>query len=132
MSQRTTDIIDDSRKYLVMGRVLFPRELVNLVVALVGRTPMLQEVLGPCEDDFRCIKIFLLKRFVTLNGVGASRPQNCTPLLYIKTEYYAMITVPTHNRHKRALKHSKTIDVFTSGAVIVNVQIHSSKKVLKG
>jgi len=40
MSQRTTDIIDNSRKYLVMGRVLFPRELVNLVVAVVGRTPI--------------------------------------------------------------------------------------------
>jgi hypothetical protein len=47
--------------------------------------PSLQEVLGPCEDDFRGIKIFLLKRFVILNGVGASPPQNCTQLLYIKT-----------------------------------------------
>jgi hypothetical protein len=37
MSQRT-DIIDDCRKYFVLGRVLFPRELVNNLVALVGRT----------------------------------------------------------------------------------------------
>jgi len=37
MSQRT-DIIDDSKKYFCMGRVLFPRELVNLLIALVGRT----------------------------------------------------------------------------------------------
>jgi hypothetical protein len=37
MSQRT-DIIEDSRKYFVLGRVLFPRELVNLLVGLVGRT----------------------------------------------------------------------------------------------
>jgi hypothetical protein len=42
-----------------------------------------------------------------------------------------MITVPTHKRHKSPFKHSKTIYIFTSGAVVVNVQIHSWKKVLK-
>jgi hypothetical protein len=60
------------KSIFVLGRVLFPRELVNFV----GRTSFLQEVLGPCEDDFRCIKIFLLKRFIILNGVRASPPQN--------------------------------------------------------
>jgi hypothetical protein len=64
------------KSIFVLGRVLFPRELVNLLIALVGRTSSLQEVLGPCEDDFRCIKIFLLKRFIILNGVRASPPQN--------------------------------------------------------
>jgi hypothetical protein len=43
-----------------------------------------------------------------------------------------MITVLTHKRHKRPFKHSKTIYVFTSGRVIVHVQIHSRKKILKG
>jgi hypothetical protein len=43
-----------------------------------------------------------------------------------------MITVPTHKRHKSPFKHWKTIYVFTSRAVIVNVQFHSTKKVLKG
>jgi hypothetical protein len=37
-----------------------------------------------------------------------------------------MITVPTHKRHKRPFKHLKTIYVFTSGPVIVTVQIHGS------
>jgi hypothetical protein len=36
-----------------------------------------------------------------------------------------MITVPTHKRHESPFKHSKTIYVFTSGPVIVTVQIHS-------
>jgi hypothetical protein len=39
-----------------------------------------------------------------------------------------MITVPTHKRHKTPSEHSKTIYVFTSGRVIVIVQIHSTKK----
>jgi hypothetical protein len=42
-----------------------------------------------------------------------------------------MSTVPTHKRHKSTFKHSKTIYVFTSGRVIVTVQIHSRKKHLK-
>jgi hypothetical protein len=43
-----------------------------------------------------------------------------------------MITVPTHKRHKSPFKDPKTIYVFTSGRVIVNVQIHSRKKILEG
>ncbi len=43
-----------------------------------------------------------------------------------------MISVPIHKRHKSALKHSKTIYVFTSGGVIVNVQIHRRKKFWRG
>ncbi len=43
-----------------------------------------------------------------------------------------MITVPTHERHKSSFKHSNTIYVLTSGRVIVTVQIHSRKKILKG
>jgi hypothetical protein len=39
-----------------------------------------------------------------------------------------MITVPTHKRHKIAFKHPRTTYVFTSGPVIVTVQIHSRKK----
>jgi len=38
-----------------------------------------------------------------------------------------MIAVPTHKRDKSPFKHSKTIYVFTSGPVIVTVQIHSRK-----
>ncbi len=49
-------------------------------------------------------------------------------LLYFRIEYGLMITVPTH---KRLSKHSKTIYVFTYWWVIVTVQIHSRKKVLK-
>jgi hypothetical protein len=41
-----------------------------------------------------------------------------------------MITVPTHKGQKSPFKHSKTIYVFTSGWVIVTVQIHSRKKIL--
>ncbi len=36
-----------------------------------------------------------------------------------------MITAPTHKRRKSPYKHSKTISVFTSGQVIITVQIHS-------
>jgi len=43
-----------------------------------------------------------------------------------------MITVPTHKRHKIPFKQSKTIYIFTSGRVIVTVQIYSRKKILKG
>jgi hypothetical protein len=39
-----------------------------------------------------------------------------------------MITVATHKRHKSPMKHSKSIYVFTSGPVIVTVQIHSKKR----
>jgi hypothetical protein len=42
-----------------------------------------------------------------------------------------MITVPTPKRHKISFKHSKTIYVFTSGPVLVTVQIHSRQKLLK-
>ncbi len=44
-----------------------------------------------------------------------------------------MIIVPTHKRHKSSFKHSKTINVFTSGRVIITLQIHRTKKsFLKG
>jgi len=43
-----------------------------------------------------------------------------------------MIIVPTHKRQKSPFKHSKTIYIFTYGRVIVSVQIHSRKKILKG
>jgi hypothetical protein len=59
-------------------------------------------------------------------------PQNYTQLLYVKIEQCLMITVPTHKRHKSPFKHSKTFYVFTSGPVIVAVQIQSRKKILKG
>jgi hypothetical protein len=36
--------------------------------------------------------------------------------------------VPTHKRHKSSFKHSKTIYVFTSGRVIITLQIHSRKQ----
>jgi len=36
-----------------------------------------------------------------------------------------MIIVPTHKRRKIFYIHSKTIYVFTSGQVIIIVQIHS-------
>jgi hypothetical protein len=36
-----------------------------------------------------------------------------------------MIIVPTHTRNKIPFKQPKTIYVFTSGRVIVIVQIHS-------
>jgi hypothetical protein len=61
----------------------------------------------------------------------ASPPQNCKQLLYFRIQYRLMMTVPTHKRHKSRFKHSKTIYVFTSGRVIVTVQIHSRKKLLK-
>jgi hypothetical protein len=47
-------------------------------------------------------------------------------------KYRLMITVTTHKCHKSPFKHSKTIYVFTSGRVIVNVQIHTRKKLFKG
>jgi len=62
--------------------------------------PSLQEVLGPCEDDFRCIKIFLLKHFIILNGVRRSPLQNCKELLYIKNiiddskKYFCIVESP--------------------------------------
>jgi hypothetical protein len=43
-----------------------------------------------------------------------------------------MITLPTHKRHKSPIKHSKTIYVFTSGPVIVILQIHSKKRFFRG
>ncbi len=43
-----------------------------------------------------------------------------------------MITLRTHRRHKSPFQHSKTIDVFTSGPGIVNVQIHSIEKGFEG
>ncbi len=49
---------------------------------LLAGHPSLREVIGPCEDDFRYIKIFLLKRVIIFNGVRASPPQNCKELLY--------------------------------------------------
>jgi hypothetical protein len=42
-----------------------------------------------------------------------------------------MIIVLTHKRHKSPFKQSKTIYIFTSGWVIVTVQIHSRKKGFK-
>jgi hypothetical protein len=43
-----------------------------------------------------------------------------------------MIIVCTHKHHKSPFKHSKTIYVFTSGRVIVTIQIHSREKAFKG
>jgi len=43
-----------------------------------------------------------------------------------------MITVATHKHHKSPSKHSKTTYVFTSGRVIVTVQIQSRKDGFKG
>jgi hypothetical protein len=43
----------------------------------------------------------------------------------LEYNYSLMITVPKHKRHKSPHKHSKTIYVFTSGQVIITVQIHS-------
>jgi hypothetical protein len=34
-----------------------------------------------------------------------------------------MITVPTHKHHKSPFQHAKTIHIFTSGPLIVTVQI---------
>ncbi len=51
-------------------------------------------------------------------------------LLYFKVEYCLMTTIPTQKFHRSPFKHSKTIYVFTSGWVIVIVQIHSRKKLL--
>jgi hypothetical protein len=48
--------------------------------------PSLKEVLEPCGDDFRSIKIFLLKCVIILNGVRASPPQNYKEVLYIEIE----------------------------------------------
>ncbi len=42
-----------------------------------------------------------------------------------------MITVPAHKRHKSPFKYSKTIYVFTSGRVIVIVELHSTFKGVK-
>jgi len=42
-----------------------------------------------------------------------------------------MITVPTHKCHKSPFRHSKTIYIFTSGRVILTVQIHGRTKLLK-
>jgi hypothetical protein len=52
---------------------------------LLAGHPWVDEVLGPGGDDFRCIRIFLLKRFIILNGVRASRLQKCKEVLYIKS-----------------------------------------------
>ncbi len=62
----------------------------------------------------------------------AAPTHTCKQLLYFKIEYCLMITVPTHKHHKSPFKHSKTIYVFTSGRVIVTVEIHRRKKLLKG
>jgi hypothetical protein len=44
-----------------------------------------------------------------------------------------MITVTTHKTsYKSPFKHPKTIYVFTSGQVIITVQIHSRKELYKG
>jgi hypothetical protein len=51
-----------------------------------------------------------------------------TPLFYNRMSF----NDPTHKRHKSPFKHSKSFYVFTSGRVIVTVQIHSRKKLLKG
>jgi hypothetical protein len=60
----------------------------------------------------------------------ASLP-HCTELLYVKIQYCLMITIPTHKCHKNPFKLSKTIYIFTYGRVIVTVQIHSRKMILK-
>ncbi len=74
----------------------------------------------------------MLVQWGLFHTVRASPLQNCKQLLYFKIKQCLMITVPTHKRHKSPFKHSKTIYVFTSGRVIVTVQINSRKKILKG
>jgi hypothetical protein len=64
--------------------------------------------------------------------VRASPPHTGEQLLYLKIEYRLMITVFTHKCQKSPFKHSKTIYVFTSGWVIVDVQMHSRKKAFQG
>ncbi len=59
--------------------------------------------------------------------------QNCKELVYVEIEYCLMITILAHKRRKSPFKHSKTsYYVFTCGRVIVIVQIHSRKTILKG
>jgi hypothetical protein len=57
--------------------------------------------------------------------------QNCKQLLYFRIEYHLMITGPT-NVIKVPLNTERLFMFFTSGGVIVSVQIHSRKKLLKG
>jgi hypothetical protein len=59
-------------------------------------------------------------------------PHTHKQLLYFRIKYCLTIIVPTHKCHKSPFKHSKTIYVFTSGWVIVTVQIHSRTKLVKG
>jgi hypothetical protein len=49
-----------------------------------------------------------------------------------RIEYRLMIALPTQKHHKSPFTHSKTIYVFTSGRIIVTVQIHSRRKAIKG
>ncbi len=58
--------------------------------------------------------------------VRASPPYTGEQPLHFRIEYCLMITVPTHKHHKSPFEHSKTIYVFTSGRVIVTLQIHKS------
>jgi hypothetical protein len=76
--------------------------------------------------------VITLINLTTLINLEHLHPQNSKQLLYFRIEYRLMITVPIHKCHKIPLKYSKTIYVFTSGCVIVAVQIHSRKKFLKG
>jgi hypothetical protein len=43
-----------------------------------------------------------------------------------------MITIPTHKHQESPFKHSNTIYVFTSGGVVVNLQINRRKTILNG
>ncbi len=70
---------------------------------------------------------FALRYFFNVNGKATLSHTPCFGI-----EYSLMITLPTHECHKSSFQHSKTIYVFTSGQVIISVQIHSRKKVLEG
>ncbi len=63
-----------------------------------------------------------------------SYPTPANNSFILKIEYRLMITVPTHKCHKKVLLNTqKTIYVFTSGRVIVTVEIHNSRtKAFKG
>jgi len=92
------------------------------------RLPKLVELVIPILTSGNTAGFTGLNRGPTLR---ASPPHTGKRLLYFRVEYCLMITVPAHKCHKSPFKHSKTIYVFTSGWVIVTVQIHDRKKLLK-
>jgi len=96
----------------------------------LGTRPRGSETSGPANTEnnkwrMLSVQIFIIGVYV----IRASPPQNCKQLLYVKIEQCLLITVPTHKRHKRPFKYSTIIYIFTSGRVIVTVQIQSGKKI---